>query len=111
MDEKNNTVNNNDNQNTMNYSFDFANQVDTTAQNTVPTAATTETLEVNKPIMSTPAPTPVESLNVDNTVSQATVTEPTVKVAPTPVDSVNTNNVNPVPSVEPINTGGTSKYW
>ena len=134
MDEKNNTVNNNDNQNTMNYSFDFANQVDTTAQNTTPTAATTETLEVNRPIMSTPAPTPVESLNVDNTVSQATVaeptvnavptpveplnvdntvsqatvTEPTVNVAPTPVDSVNTNNVNSVPSVEPVNTGDTT---
>ena len=113
MDEKNNTINNNDNQNSMNYSFDFANQVDNTvpAQNNVEpeTLNVTPTpVQVNEPV-NTPQVS-AETLNVDN-VSQAPVNTSNVVVQPvqvnepvnTPQVSAETLNVDNV-SQAPVNT-------
>ena len=103
MDEKNNTINNNDNQNSMNYSFDFANQVDNTvpAQNNVEpeTLNVTPTpVQVNEPV-NTPQVS-AETLNVDN-VSQAPVNTSSVVSQPAQVNEpVNTS----APQVSAINT-------
>ena len=113
MDEKNNTINNNDSQNSMNYSFDFANQVDNTvpAQNNVEpeTLNVTPTpVQVNEPV-NTPQVS-AETLNVDN-VSQAPVNTSNVVVQPaqvnepvnTPQVTAETLNVDNV-SQSPVNT-------
>ena len=92
MDEKNNTINNNGNQDTMSYSFDFANQVDNTTpvQNGVQSAPVAETL--NTGAMPTPAPV-AETLN-------ASVTDGTAQNDSTQVASEVTNVV--MPGVTPV---------
>ena len=110
MDEKNNTINNNDNQNSMNYSFDFANQVDNTvpAQNNVEpeTLNVTPTpVQVNEPV-NTPQVS-AETLNVDN-VSQAPVNTSSVVVQPGQVNEpVNTSA--PQVSAETLNVDNVSQ--
>ena len=110
MDEKNNTINNNDSQNSMNYSFDFANQVDNTvpAQNNVEpeTLNVTPTpVQVNEPV-NTPQVS-AETLNVDN-VSQAPVNTSSVVVQPGQVNEpVNTSA--PQVSAETLNVDNVSQ--
>ena len=110
MDEKNNTINNNDSQNSMNYSFDFANQVDNTvpAQNNVEpeTLNVTPTpVQVNEPV-NTPKVS-AETLNVDN-VSQAPVNTSNVVVQPAQVNEpVNTSA--PKVSAETLNVDNVSQ--
>ena len=107
MDEKNNTINNNGNQDTMSYSFDFANQVDNTTpvQNSVQSAPVAETL--NTGAMPTPAPV-AETLNtsamptpapVAETLN-ASVTDGTAQNDSTQVASEVTNVV--MPGVTPV---------
>ena len=110
MDEKNNTINNNDSQNSMNYSFDFANQVDNTvpAQNNVEP----ETLnvnptpvQVNEPVNTNAPQVSAETLNVDN-VSQAPVNTSSVVSQPVQVNEpVNTPQVSATNTVN--NTAST----
>ena len=107
MDEKNNTINNNGNQDTMSYSFDFANQVDNTTpvQNSVQSAPVAETLNTS----ATPTPAPVaETLNtgamptpapVAETLN-ASVTDGTAQNDSTQVASEVTNVV--MPGVTPV---------
>ena len=110
MDEKNNTINNNDSQNSMNYSFDFANQVDNTvpAQNNVEpeTLNVTPTpVQVNEPV-NTPQVS-AGTLNVDN-VSQAPVNTSSVVAQPGQVNEpVNTSA--PQVSAETLNVDNVSQ--
>ena len=107
MDEKNNTINNGETQGNMNYSFDFANQVDNTVPST-PVANQTsesavETLDANvaPAQVTTPA---VETLDVNSTVTP-TVTQPSTPVIDTPV--VN-SNVTPEVAPNVTSSMGTS---
>ena len=94
MDEKNNTINNNGNQDTMSYSFDFANQVDNTTpvQNGVQSAPVAETL--NTGAMPTPAPV-AETLNTGATPTPASVAETlNTDAMPTPAPVAETLNAS-----------------
>ena len=102
MDEKNNTINNNGNQDTMSYSFDFANQVDNTTpvQNGVQSAPVAETL--NTGAMPTPAPV-AETLNTGAMPTPASVAETlNTGAMPTPAPVAETLNTGAMPTPAPV---------
>ena len=100
MDEKNNTINNNDSQNSMNYSFDFANQVDNTvpAQNNVEP----ETLNVTPTPVQVNEPVNTPQVSAINTVNNTASTQG-ADVAPVASEVTNTAmpGVTPVVPVTP----------
>ena len=102
MDEKNNTINNNGNQDTMSYSFDFANQVDNTTpvQNSVQSAPVAETLNTS----ATPTPAPVaETLNTGAMPTPAPVAETlNTGAMPTPAPVAETLNTGAMPTPAPV---------